>query len=37
MTALCIAAALVLIAQHMERTKPYRKQNNCFEVTKTAR
>lgn len=37
MTALCIAAALVLIAQHMERTKPYRKRQNRFEVTKTAR
>ena len=37
MTALCIAAALVLIAQHMERTKPYRKRQNRFEVIKTVR
>lgn len=37
MTALCITAALVLIAQHMERMKPYRKQHNRFEVIKTVR
>ena len=37
MTALCIAAALVLIAQHMERPKAYRKRHTHFEVTKTAR
>lgn len=36
MTALCIAAALVLIAQHMECAKPYRKRHTHFEVTKTA-
>ena len=37
MTAICIAAVLVLIAQHMERVKPYRKRVNHFETTKTAR